>query len=54
MTRDDHADVSNQMYANYAIGKDVLAMKVRILRVIYLICFFLRFSFFFLLPGCGG
>merc|ERR1712159_146128 len=27
MTRDDHADVSNQMYANYAIGKDVLAMK---------------------------
>jgi V-type H+-transporting ATPase subunit B len=29
MTRDDHSDVSNQMYANYAIGKDVLAMKVR-------------------------
>jgi V-type H+-transporting ATPase subunit B len=27
MTRDDHSDVSNQMYANYAIGKDVLAMK---------------------------
>eukprot|EP00824_Muranothrix_gubernata_P013402 TRINITY_DN279_c0_g2_i1.p1 TRINITY_DN279_c0_g2~~TRINITY_DN279_c0_g2_i1.p1 ORF type:complete len:504 (-),score=102.35 TRINITY_DN279_c0_g2_i1:40-1524(-) len=27
MTRKDHADVSNQLYANYAIGKDVLAMK---------------------------
>eukprot|EP01104_Vermistella_antarctica_P005940 TRINITY_DN16686_c0_g1_i1.p1 TRINITY_DN16686_c0_g1~~TRINITY_DN16686_c0_g1_i1.p1 ORF type:complete len:488 (-),score=154.91 TRINITY_DN16686_c0_g1_i1:247-1710(-) len=27
MTRKDHGDVSNQMYANYAIGKDVLAMK---------------------------
>ena len=27
MTRDDHASVSNQMYANYAIGKDVMAMK---------------------------
>ncbi|KYQ94285.1 vacuolar H+ ATPase B subunit [Tieghemostelium lacteum] len=27
MTRDDHSDVSNQMYANYAIGKDVQAMK---------------------------
>ena len=27
MTREDHACVSNQMYANYAIGKDVLAMK---------------------------
>jgi V-type H+-transporting ATPase subunit B len=27
MTRDDHGDVSNQLYANYAIGKDVLSMK---------------------------
>jgi V-type H+-transporting ATPase subunit B len=27
MTREDHSDVSNQMYANYAIGKDVQAMK---------------------------
>jgi len=27
MTRIDHADVSNQLYANYAIGKDVNAMK---------------------------
>jgi V-type H+-transporting ATPase subunit B len=27
MTRPDHAFVSNQMYANYAIGKDVQAMK---------------------------
>jgi len=27
MTRDDHSSVSNQMYACYAIGKDVLAMK---------------------------
>jgi len=27
MTRADHSDVSNQMYANYAIGKDTQAMK---------------------------
>jgi len=27
MTRDDHGSVSNQLYANYAMGKDVLAMK---------------------------
>ncbi|CAK5046417.1 unnamed protein product [Meloidogyne enterolobii] len=27
MTREDHADVSNQLYMCYAIGKDVLAMK---------------------------
>merc|ERR1719456_707168 len=27
MTRDDHPDVSNQLYANYAIGKDTRAMK---------------------------
>jgi len=27
MTRNDHGDVSNQLYANYAIGKDVLSMK---------------------------
>eukprot|EP00271_Cylindrocystis_brebissonii_P015752 TRINITY_DN3874_c0_g1_i1.p1 TRINITY_DN3874_c0_g1~~TRINITY_DN3874_c0_g1_i1.p1 ORF type:complete len:489 (+),score=91.43 TRINITY_DN3874_c0_g1_i1:113-1579(+) len=27
MTRKDHGDVSNQMYANYAIGRDVQAMK---------------------------
>eukprot|EP01092_Planopodium_desertum_P009270 TRINITY_DN3986_c1_g1_i1.p1 TRINITY_DN3986_c1_g1~~TRINITY_DN3986_c1_g1_i1.p1 ORF type:complete len:536 (-),score=127.67 TRINITY_DN3986_c1_g1_i1:64-1641(-) len=27
MTRDDHASVSNQLYANYAIGKDVEQMK---------------------------
>eukprot|EP01027_Heterolobosea_sp_BB2_P023836 GEZU01035859.1.p1 GENE.GEZU01035859.1~~GEZU01035859.1.p1 ORF type:complete len:396 (+),score=130.40 GEZU01035859.1:717-1904(+) len=27
MTRKDHGDVSNQLYAAYAIGRDVLAMK---------------------------
>jgi len=27
MTRNDHESVSNQLYANYAIGKDVSAMK---------------------------
>ena len=27
MTRKDHGEVSNQLYANYAIGKDTLAMK---------------------------
>lgn len=27
MTRGDHGDVSNQLYACYAIGKDVQAMK---------------------------
>merc|ERR1712070_1093967 len=27
MTREDHANVSDQMYANYAIGKDAMAMK---------------------------
>jgi len=27
MTRKDHGDVSNQLYANYAIGKDVQATK---------------------------
>ena len=27
MTRSDHYEVSNQLYANYAIGKDVAAMK---------------------------
>jgi V-type H+-transporting ATPase subunit B len=27
MTREDHGPVSNQMYAAYAIGRDVLAMK---------------------------
>lgn len=27
-TRHDHQDVSNQLYANYAIGKDALAMKI--------------------------
>ena len=27
MTRKDHGEVSNQLYACYAIGKDVLAMK---------------------------
>eukprot|EP00243_Klebsormidium_subtile_P004054 TRINITY_DN17830_c0_g1_i1.p1 TRINITY_DN17830_c0_g1~~TRINITY_DN17830_c0_g1_i1.p1 ORF type:complete len:541 (-),score=153.31 TRINITY_DN17830_c0_g1_i1:244-1734(-) len=27
MTRKDHSDVSNQLYANYAIGRDVQAMK---------------------------
>lgn len=27
MTREDHAEVSNQLYACYAIGKDVQAMK---------------------------
>jgi len=26
-TRDDHPEVSNQMYANYAVGRDVQAMK---------------------------
>ena len=27
MTRDDHGAVSNQLYASYAQGKDVIAMK---------------------------
>jgi len=27
MTRADHSEVSNQLYACYAIGKDVVAMK---------------------------
>lgn len=27
MTRNDHGSVSNQLYANYALGKDVAAMK---------------------------
>eukprot|EP01134_Creolimax_fragrantissima_P003060 CFRG3060T1 len=27
MTRKDHGDVSNQLYANFAIGRDVMAMK---------------------------
>ena len=27
MTRDDHSAVSNQLYASYATGKDVQAMK---------------------------
>ncbi|KAJ4168345.1 Vacuolar ATP synthase subunit B [Fusarium falciforme] len=27
MTRKDHGDVSNQLYAKYAIGKDAAAMK---------------------------
>merc|ERR1712176_702265 len=27
MTRDDHGAVSNQLYASYAMGKDVMAMK---------------------------
>jgi V-type H+-transporting ATPase subunit B len=27
MTRDDHSSVSNQLYASYATGKDVMAMK---------------------------
>ena len=27
MTREDHSEVSNQLYACYAIGKDVSAMK---------------------------
>jgi len=27
MTRGDHASVSNQMYALYAMGKDAIAMK---------------------------
>ncbi len=27
MTREDHPQVSNQLYANYAIGKDTAAMK---------------------------
>ena len=27
MTRTDHADVSNQMYSLYAMGKDSQAMK---------------------------
>ncbi|KAE8717341.1 V-type proton ATPase subunit B 1 [Hibiscus syriacus] len=30
MTRRDHADVSSQLYANYAIGKDVQAMKAMV------------------------
>ncbi len=27
MTRGDHPEISNQLYANYAIGKDTMAMK---------------------------
>jgi V-type H+-transporting ATPase subunit B len=27
LTRDDHGDVSNQLYAKYAIGRDAAAMK---------------------------
>ena len=27
MTRHDHGAVSNQLYTNYATGKDVMAMK---------------------------
>lgn len=27
LTRKDHSDVSNQLYAMYAIGKDAAAMK---------------------------
>lgn len=27
LTRKDHGDVSNQLYAKYAIGKDAFAMK---------------------------
>jgi len=27
MTREDHPSVSDQLYANYAIGKDTAAMK---------------------------
>lgn len=27
MTREDHPPVSNQLYANYAVGKDTAAMK---------------------------
>lgn len=27
LTRKDHGDVSNQLYAKYAIGKDAAAMK---------------------------
>ena len=27
MTRHDHGDVSNQLYANYAAGKDTMALK---------------------------
>lgn len=27
LTRRDHGDVSNQMYAKYAIGRDAAAMK---------------------------
>merc|ERR1711920_593896 len=27
MTRSDHGSVSNQLYASYAMGKDVMAMK---------------------------
>ena len=27
MTREDHWEVSSQLYANYAIGKDTMAMK---------------------------
>ena len=34
MTRKDHSEVSNQLYANYAIGKDVQAMKVGLSRIL--------------------
>lgn len=29
MTRGDHSEVSNQLYANYAIGKDVQVGRQR-------------------------
>jgi hypothetical protein len=29
MTRGDHGDVSNQLYACYAIGKDVQVLRLR-------------------------
>ncbi|KAF1775945.1 P-loop containing nucleoside triphosphate hydrolase [Phytophthora cactorum] len=32
MTRDDHSAVSNQLYASYATGKDVQAMKAVVVR----------------------
>ena len=30
MTRGDHGSVSNQLYASYAMGKDVMAMKAAV------------------------
>lgn len=40
MTREDHSDVSNQLYACYAIGKDVQAMKAVVGEEVRIVRFF--------------